>query len=256
MASRHGRASLRTWQTVPPISRCARIVIQVELVEDNCELTPQQIEAISEGVAVFGADDATVVATPNFAGVVAEMTDNPAYSTARGGGVVAARTITGPSGSVIVLNYPEVATRTSSDIKRLLAHESGHVAINARGTEETAGNRDDEDSDWQWILKCLGAQAIVEMRIERGLADLGFPAAESTAPDDVNTNLKIANIEVVNAVCDPASEDPLVFHDAILTTLSHVTKFLAHLAAPLIVGNPGFEPSQLPTLGQANWADY
>jgi hypothetical protein len=118
------------------------------------------------------------------------------------------------------------------------------------------GNRDSSETDWQWWLKCLGAQAIVEFRIERSLADLKYSIAESAMPTAVDHSLLVTNVEVVNAVIDPASSDPKHFHDAILTTLNHVTKLLAYIAAPLTAGRDSFSPSQLSVDGQANWGDY
>ena len=50
--------------------------------------------------------------------------------------------------------------------------------------------------------------------------------------------------------------DPAHLHDALLTTLNHVTKLLAYIAAPLTAGQAGFSSSQLSVDGQENWADY
>ena len=214
-------------------------------------------DAIAQGLASMHVDNAArVVITVDFVRTVAELTGNASYATERGGGAVAAKTVTRPGGSVVVLNYNELASRTSADIQRVLAHEAGHILIDARGTEETSGNRDSSETDWQWWLKALGAQAIVELRIERSLADLGYPIAESAVPTAVDHSLLVTNLEVVNAVIDPGSSDPRYFHDAILTTLNHVTKLLAYIAAPLTAGTASFSPSQLSVDGQANWADY
>jgi hypothetical protein len=202
------------------------------------------------------ADPARIVVTVNFARTVAELTENRSYTTERGSGAVAAKTVTGPSGSVIVVNYSELSSRPPADIQRVIAHEAGHVLIDARGSEETLGNRDPGETDWQWLLKCLGAQALVEFRIERSLGDLGYTAAESTAASAVENSLLVTNVEVVSAVADPASADPRPLHDALFTTLNHATKMLGYIAAPLIAGQPGFSPSQLSVEGQANWADY
>ena len=155
-----------------------------------------------------------------------------------------------------MLNYPEISRRPLTDVTRLLAHEGGHVLINARKTEETAGNRDEPDSEWRWILKCLAALAITELRIEHGLVDSGFPPAESATARDTEWNLRIVNAEVVNAICDPASQEVLVFRDAVLSTLNHLTKHLAYLAAPLLSGAPAIRVSDMSVLGQQNWDDY
>jgi hypothetical protein len=212
---------------------------------------------MTEGFASLQVDDVRVVTTVNFERTVAQLTGNTAYTTARGGGVVAAKTVTGPDGSTVVLNYNELSSRTHADIRRLAAHEAGHVLIDARGTEETSGNRDPGESDWQWLLKALGAQAIVEFRIERSLAELGYLAAQVAAPVAVNHSLIVINVEVVSAVIDPrSSADPGHLQDAVVTTLNHVTKLLAYVAAPLVVGTGDFSPTGLPAEGLVNWRDY
>lgn len=228
----------------------------MKLTEVDCSVSDEWADAMAQGLASMNAPDAQVVVTTQFVETVAEMTGNPSYTTERGGGVVAARTVNEPGGPVVVVNYNELSSRPSADIQRLLAHEAGHVLINARGTEEMSGNRDSNETDWQWWLKCLGGLAIVEFRIERSLIDLGYPAAEPAVATAVDNNLLMTNVEVVNAVVDPTSDDPVHLHDMLLATLSHVTKILAYIAAPLIVGQAGFSPSQLTVDGQVNWADY
>jgi hypothetical protein len=200
-------------------------------------------------------EDVRVIATSDFVQTVARMTDEPAYTADRGSAVVAAHTVTGPDGSVVVVNYPELSSRPLEDIERTLAHEGGHVLIDASGIEETSGNRDPGETEWQWLLKCLGALAIVELRIERRLAELGYTPL-GAALSYVEQSLLVTNFEVVNAVMDPASADAAHLHDAVIGTLNHVTKMLAYVAAPLIVGRSEFLPSQLSAEGQANWADY
>lgn len=214
-------------------------------------------DAMTRGLASMYVEDARILVTNRFVETVADMTGNASYTTERGSGAVAARTVTNSDGSTIVVNYEAMSSRPLADVERLLAHEAGHVVIDARGTEDTAGYRDSNEVDWQWWLKCFGAQAIVEFRIERALIELGYPAAEGTSVPAVDNSLLITNVEVVGAVVDPASiADPAHLQDVVLTTLNHVTKLLAYIAAPISVGLPGFSPSQLSAEGQANWAEY
>lgn len=201
-------------------------------------------------------DEVRVVATTNFVRKIAELTGNMSYTAERGSGAVAAKTIALQDSSVVVINYDELPSLSLRDIQRLAAHEGGHIVINSRGSEETSGNRDSGDSDWQWLLKCLAAQAIVEFRIERRLAELGYEPAEWGFASAVEQGLLTVNGEIVTAVCDPASADPVRLHDAVVTTLNHVTKMLAYVAAPIASGKSGFAPSQLSAAGQENWADY
>jgi hypothetical protein len=179
--------------------------VAVELIEDGCSVSAAWADAMARGLASMHVDNARIVVTVDFVRTVADLTGRTSYTTERGGGAVAAKTVTGPVGSIVVLNYSELSSRTPEDIQRVVAHEAGHVLIDARGTEETSGNRDSNETDWQWWLKCLGAQAIVELRIERSLADLGYPIAESAVPTAVDHSLLVTNLEVVNAVIDPAS---------------------------------------------------
>jgi len=228
----------------------------VELIEDGCTVPTSWADAMLQGFRSMQVENARVVATTNFVTKVAELTGNASYTATRGSGAVAAKTITGPDGSVVVMNYDELPPLSLLDIQRLAAHEGGHVVIDARGNEETSGNRDPEDSDWQWLLKALSAQAIVEFRIERRLAELGYGASEWASAASVDQGLLVVNAEIVGAVCDPASDDPRHLHDAVVTTLNHVTKMLAYVAAPLTTGEAGFAPSQMSDFGQKNWADY
>jgi len=111
----------------------------VELVQDDCSVSADHAEAMAQGLASLNADDVRVLATANFVETVAEVTGNSSYTADRGGGVAAARTVTGAGGSVVIVNYDEVASRSRADVQRILAHEGGHVRIDARGTEETSG---------------------------------------------------------------------------------------------------------------------
>jgi len=230
--------------------------VAVRLTEDGCLVPAEQADAMAQGLASMNVQDIHVVVTSNFAKTVAQMTGNTSYTADRGGGMVAAKTVSGPEGSVVVVNYDVLPSRPPADVQRILAHEGGHVLIDARSTEETSGNRDSTETDWEWCLKCLGAQAIVELRIERSLAELGYAAVEGTEPSSVEHSLLITNVEVVNAVIDPASDDPAHLQAALLTTLNHVTKMLAYIAAPLAAGQSIFSPALLSLEGRANWVDY
>jgi hypothetical protein len=78
--------------------------------------------------------------------------------------------------------------------------------------------------------------------------------ATATSVDD---GLLALNGGIISAAADPASSNDVKhFYTAVLTTLSHSTKLLAYVAAPLLEGNSGFSPSQLSPLGQENWDDY
>jgi hypothetical protein len=84
------------------------------------------------GLSVTEAADKPVIVTDDFIATVSGLTSQQDYSTGRGAGVVAARTIPGDDGSMIVVNGPETRNRPTQLIERLLAHEAGHVRLNER----------------------------------------------------------------------------------------------------------------------------
>jgi hypothetical protein len=154
----------------------------MDLTKDGCKLSTRWIAAMEKGFLSMGITDAQVIVSANFAAKVAEATGDDTYTTDRGSGEVGARTVLGANGSVAIFNYHELKSRTPSVIQRMAAHEAGHIIINDRKTEEMSGNRDAAENIWRWTLKCLGGLAIVEFRIERRLAELGYPVAEWGQP--------------------------------------------------------------------------
>jgi hypothetical protein len=230
----------------------------MDLTKDGCKVPARWIAAMEKGFRSMGIENAQVIVSANFATKVAEVTGEDTYTTDRGSGQVGARTVPGANGSLVIFNYNELKSRTPSAIQRLAAHEAGHIVINDRKTEEMSGNHDATENIWQWTLKCLGGLAIVEFRIERRLAELGYPVAEwGATAASVDDGLLALNGEVISAAADPASSNDVEhFYTAVLTALSHSTKLLAYVAAPLVEGKSGFSPSQLSPLGQENWDDY
>jgi hypothetical protein len=228
----------------------------MELIETGCSVPLSWVESMRRGLETMGVEDVIIVVTNDFASTVAQLSGTSSYNADRGGGVVAAKTIHGPHGPTIVLNFLELSSRSTADIERLLVHEAGHVIIDARSNEGLSGYRETGETDWQWGLKCVGGLAIIEYRIESALAQLGYPPAESTTTTDADHHLYMVNAEVVEAVVDPANQDPRRLHDAVLTVLDHATKLLAYIAASVVAGGDNFAPSNLSADGKANWADY
>lgn len=212
-----------------------------------------QMAAIEAGLTAMAEPDARIAIVDDFVGTVRQLTENPAYSAGRGAGVVAARTTHTPAGDVIVINAPEVRDRDNLQLERLAAHEAGHVKIGKRG-ENVTGRRHLVDSDWRWLLLCLGALAIDEFRIERALADLGYPVAVTGDVDYIDDAMFWLNCELMTALVDPASADTRKFHDSVVGTQDWLTKHLAYVAAYNDSSTPDL--SRLSEHSRTNWDDY
>lgn len=228
----------------------------MDLTKDDCTVPASFVGAMTRGFRSMGVENPRVIISRNFITRVAELTGKNSYTSTRGSGAVAAKTVPTSAGSVVLVNYNEVESLKFSNVKRLAAHEAGHILINDRGNEEMTGNRDANDSDSRWILKCIAGQSIVEFRIELRLAELGYPTAEWGTSESIDEELLVFNYEIANAVLDPASSDPRNLLNGVLGALNHATKALGYLAAAMIAGNADFSPSTLSTAGQKNWADY
>ncbi|WP_418016325.1 hypothetical protein [Mycolicibacterium fortuitum] len=209
--------------------------------------------AIEAGLTAMAEPDAQIAIVDDFVATVARLTDNPAYSAGRGAGVVAAKTIQTPTGYVIVFNAPELRDRDNQQLERLAAHEAGHVKIGRRG-EGVTGRQRLVDSEWRWVLLCLGALAIDEFRIERALADLGYPVSSTGHADYIDDAMFWLNCELMNALVDPASADVEKFHDAVVATQDWLTKHLAYVAAYNCSPTPDL--SGLSEHARQNWDDY
>lgn len=208
---------------------------------------------IEAGLAAMAEPDAQIAIVDDFVETVRRLTENPAYSSGRGAGVVAAKTIHTPAGDVIVFNAPELRDREDLQLERLAAHEAGHVKIGKRG-EGVTGRRHLAEADWRWLLLCLGALAIDEFRIERALADLGYPVAVTGDVDYIDDAMFWLNCELMNALVDPASADTKKLHDSVVGTQDWLTKNLAYVAAYNC--DPALDLSGLSEHSRKNWDDY
>jgi hypothetical protein len=81
-----------------------------------------QLTAIEAGLTAMSEPDARIAIVDNFVDTVQRLTQNTAYSTGRGAGIVAAKLIHTPKGDVIVFNAPELRNRDNLLLERLAAH--------------------------------------------------------------------------------------------------------------------------------------
>ncbi|WP_341716580.1 hypothetical protein QQG74_21615 [Micromonospora sp. FIMYZ51] len=228
----------------------------LNLTEAGCTVSPDWRDAMAQGLSAVRALDTPVIATDDFVRTVSDLLGSDSYHADRGGGVVAAKTLHGPNGPTIVVNYTAVAGESTALVERLLAHEGGHVLLNRRGNEELGGHRKNAESDWEWMLKCVAGLAIIEFRIELMLAELGYPPAPSATVDSIDEHLGVTNAETFAAIVNPANQEPAHLRDSIMSIMDHSTKLLAYVAAPHIAGTAKFDPDALPADGKEDWADY
>jgi hypothetical protein len=220
------------------------------------ELPERYSAAMEAGISAMGIADPQVIATSTFDETVREIIGSSTYSSDRGAGVVAAKTVATDSGPVIIFNTPEVTREHApADVERLMAHECGHAVLIDEG-EVTEGHRGIVDGQYEWKLLCVGGLAIEEYRIERRLYELGYPVTESTSIDHLNEALHVNNLDIVAAVLDPESADPEIFEASVLTVVDRFAKLLAYMAAPAIVLDMPFRRDSLSSEARTHWDDY
>ncbi|MGW0046845.1 hypothetical protein GV791_28515 [Nocardia cyriacigeorgica] len=227
----------------------------MHLTTQGAGLDSSRLAALEAGLAAIGAADSAVevIVSDDFAGTVRQITRDPDYGANRGAGVVGAKTIATDNGSVIVLNAPEFRRRGTADLERILAHEGGHVLLNRRRETVTGRRHLAGEAEWRWLLLCIGALAIDEFRVERALAELGYPPPESCDLDHFEATMFAVNTEILSACIDPASRSPRHFAQRVIHTQDWLSKYLAYAAPFYPGGPPRTEASQL---ARANWDDY
>ncbi|MEV0688204.1 hypothetical protein AB0I35_30495 [Nocardia sp. NPDC050378] len=226
----------------------------MHLTTEGAGLDSSQVDAIEAGLNAIGAaeDSVEVIVTDNLVDKVRGLTGDPDYGADRGAGVVGAKTIPTAEDSVIVLNAPEFRRRGAADLERILAHEGGHVLLNRRGETLTGRRHLAGRPQWRWHLLCVGALALDEYRIERALAELGYPTPESCDLDHFEPTMVAVN-EILNACVDPRSQNPQFFMEQVIRTQDWLSKYLAY-AAPFFPDGP--PQAQARGHARANWNDY
>ncbi len=178
----------------------------------------------------LGSPALEVVAAEDFNGAVRELTGSTTYSADRGTGTVGAKTLLTAAGSVIVVNTKVLTDTDLALVERTLAHETGHALIDGRG-EVVEGRRGLASSDWAWHLLCIAGFAMQEVRCERAVGGLGYPATDGAGAEHLVEVLHATTLELLQAIQDPTCEDPWVFMQAVIQLLDRLTKVLAYVAA-------------------------
>lgn len=226
----------------------------IELV--GTDLPDDYRDAINAGISAMGVPDPTVVVTSDFDNAVRELTGLSTYSSYRGAGVVAAKTIEIDGGPVILVNAPKViGDRTPADLERLLAHECGHVIL--INTDEVTGGHDSLfESHIERVLMYISGYAIEEFRIERRMYELGYQPTDSSNVDHLVEALYINNVDLIIALTDPESADVEKLEAAALAIVDRFAKLLAYMAAPVIALDEAFDRNLLAPESRDHWDDY
>ncbi len=178
----------------------------------------------------LGSPTLEVVAAEDFDGAVRDLTGSTTYSADRGTGTVGAKTLVTAAGPVIVVNTNVLTDTDVALVERTLAHETGHALIDGRG-EGVEGRRGLASLDWTWHLLCIAGFAMQEVRCERAVGSLGYPATDTATAEHLVEVLHATTLDLRQAMHDPTSEDPWVFMQAVIQVLDRLTKVLAYAGA-------------------------
>ncbi|WP_143268935.1 hypothetical protein [Amycolatopsis vastitatis] len=230
----------------------------MDLTIEGPALDDDVVEAMRRGLARMGRPDAEVVAANDLQSAVRRLDSSlSAYTIRRGSGEVAAKTIVTPEASVIVVNSKYLREASHLDVERVLAHEAGHLALEAHGETVSPGRLNGE-SEWRWKLRYLGGTALEEYRIERALYELGYGASEMAEGESVTGSLHALNCGVFEAMTNPQSHADVRFFEArILEVVSNFAKVLDYCGALSLSGRGrGYPERDLDRFGRANWDDF
>jgi hypothetical protein len=214
-------------------------------------LTDPQRKALDAGLRAMGVD-AEVLVTDQFAEEVLSRTLSETYTTDRGVGEVAARTIA----DRIIINAPVALARLDlSGIERLTAHEAGHVILNSRGETFQVG-LEVSGSEWEWNLVSMAGVCLEEARIERALMKFGYPAGDPVTHEHLADQLFEINAACYETVAAPQSESLEWMIAHAMTALTRFSTFLAYVAAASAEDNFRLNLPRLGPHSQANWSEY
>lgn len=209
----------------------------------------EQLAALHEGIELMGTQ-AEVLLTAAFEDEVRVATGAYNYSVDRGEGVVAAKTV----GRSIFVNQTGIGELGLQELRRLGAHEAGHVLLNDR--EEDLGQRQDLAMDeGHWNLLWVGGLALEEARIERQVARLGFPPADAVDYEHLGYRLYGLCEKAFLSVAVRGKSVAEMLSDT-MTALDRITKTLAYIAAAQVEGSFEFDLRRLSRHAATNWEEF
>lgn len=247
--------------THPPLVRRESVsgppdTSNVNLSAECCEVDADAAAAIQRGLDSMAVSDAAVIVSEHFVETVQRLdpTSGP-YDTDRGFGAVAGRTIHRAGQTTVVLNNEFVSVASMAELERLSAHEGGHVLLQAQNEAAPTAQPDRSTSGLAWV-RVVAELAIEEFRIERRVAELGYPVAGLATPDSINDQLFDFTSQIFEAVQDPAFDDDVfIFASKVLAAQHRLTISLGYLAGAIIGGTTAFDVDELSTFGNQCWTE-
>lgn len=185
----------------------------VSVIFEECEYRTDLEQAITEGLEATGVSDVEVRVCGDFTGSVTNFTGQP-YATERLGGQVGGRTLhTGPGAEPVIFidlvgaTDPELLEDVSpvDAVRRLAAHESGHVAMIRSGEDLSDADLVDL-SPLDHLIRQLTSICVAEHRCEKALRLADFRDASMS-----HDRLFGLVVETHEFLTDQASSDNLVF---------------------------------------------
>lgn len=227
----------------------------VNLQRDGCAVSDDVAAAMDRGLRMVGAPpDVSVIATSDLVSVVELLEpDSGTYTVERGPlGEVAAKTIH-ENGTTTIVVGPSALARPIEDIERLLAHEGGHAVLHA-ADEATPKIMMKTSTTGPAILRGFAAICLDEHRIERRLAELGYPIAEHGDDETLREYMFAVPVGLVNACMDPRSSgDTLHFAHSVLQTIQPLTISMAYRLGAVSAGGDPIRPGSWPPFEQSMW---
>lgn len=219
--------------------------------EYGADYEAKTANAIDLGLGAASVRDSTVVLTRDFDMTVRRLTGSHTYSGDRNSGYVLAKTLVEPAHTV-VLNQIAIERQrvTLAEIERTMAHEGCHVLMFDR-RESATFHHDLAGSQEEFNMMHLGGEVIEEYRCELTVIGvLGYPTMRACSSEDLGRNLHNANVDLVEALIDPASQD---VHHLQNRILGSVATPLAKTVAVTAAG--AADPCSM-WVSNEDWLDY
>lgn len=165
----------------------------------------------------------------------------------------------GLSAGMVVPSVPQPANirRTVEGLPlstTLLAHEGGHAAIHASG-EATPKTTVSPSTTGPSLLRGMAAIGLEEYRIERRLAELGYPVAENADDEILAVELFEMSAGVLNAVIDPRSADVQHFAHSVLSAVQPFIVSLAYRAGAVAAGGAAIQTDAFGSYERHVWLE-
>ena len=204
----------------------------------------RHVDVLAEPALRAGIDESrvTLVVSGDFVRSVRRRLGSreaAAFNLARGGGMVAGKTITRADGQSFIVLHAQFLGTGSDDavalIRRLVAHELQHVAISQRDgvALDVYKRRKAIPSSFNAITLGLAAKVIEEARVERWLCRRAMPS-DPPHGSTVTSDIEDIRAILVAAICREQPVDVLM--NEIIAAFRDLITLLAYVASEELEG--------------------